>query len=280
MRIDETIKQATQSLSGISDSPRLDAEILLSHALQKNRSFLYAYPEYELSHAEQVLWQQLIAQRLQSVPVAYLVGEREFWSLSFFVSPATLIPRPATESMVAYIINHYPNTPLQVCDLGTGTGAIAISLKHERPLWDVFAIDIQPDAIALAQKNAQRHHTPIHLICSNWFEKIPKSKFHIIVSNPPYIDPEDPHLQQGDVQHEPLSALVSQEYGLADIEYLLKNSAKHLHPQGMLIFEHGYDQQERILQMMQAYGWQNVQGFQDDEGQPRFCVGYQHDPSQ
>jgi release factor glutamine methyltransferase len=276
MSISDSLKEATQSLSAISDSPRLDAEILMAHVLQKNRSFLYAHPEYALSPSEQLLWQQLLEQRLHSVPVAYLVGEREFWSLPFYVSPATLIPRPATESMVAYILNHYPNTPLQVCDLGTGTGAIAISLKHERPLWDVLAIDIQPDAIALAQKNAQRNHTPISLICSNWFEGIPKSKFHIIVSNPPYIDPEDSHLQQGDVQHEPKSALISDKQGLADIEYLLTHSAKHLHNNGMIIFEHGYDQQERILKMMQTYGWQNAQGFQDEEGQPRFCVGFYH----
>ncbi|NBX85185.1 MAG: peptide chain release factor N(5)-glutamine methyltransferase [Gammaproteobacteria bacterium] len=276
MRIHDTLKKATKSLSAISHSPRIDAEILMAHVLKKNRSFLYAYPEYALSNSEQLLWQQLLEQRLHSVPVAYLVGEREFWSLPFYVSPATLIPRPATESMVAYILNHYPNTPLQVCDLGTGTGAIAISLKHERPLWDVLAIDIQPNAIALAQKNAQRHHTPISLICSNWFENIPKSKFHIIVSNPPYIDPEDPHLQQGDVQHEPQSALISDKHGLADIEYLLQNSAKHLHQNGIMIFEHGYNQQERILKMMQTYGWQNAQGFQDEEGQPRFCVGFYH----
>jgi release factor glutamine methyltransferase len=276
MRIGETLKKTTQSLSAISDSPRLDAEILMGHVLKKNRSFLYAYPEYALSPEEQLLWQQLIEQRLRSMPVAYLIGEREFWSLSFQVSPATLIPRPATESIVEFILNHYPNRPLQICDLGTGTGAIAIALQHERPLWDVCAVDIQPEAIALAQKNAQRHHAPIHLICSNWFEKIPRSKFHIIVSNPPYIDPDDPHLSQGDVQHEPMSALISQEHGLADITYLLKHSANHLHDNGMLIFEHGYDQQERILEMMKTYGWQNPKGFQDDEGQPRFCVGYRH----
>lgn len=276
MRIDETLKQAVTTLTCISDSPRLDAEILLCHVLKKQRSFLYAHPEYALSHNEQLVWQQLLAKRLQSVPVAYLIGEREFWSLTFYVSPATLIPRPATESLVAYLLNHAPHHTLKVCDLGTGTGAIAISLKHERPNWDILAIDINPEAIALAKKNAKRHQISIDLLCSNWFEKIPQAKFDIIVSNPPYIDPHDPHLNQGDVQHEPRTALISDAHGFADIEYLLQNSAKHLNPNGMLIFEHGYNQQEYILKQMQAYGWHNPQGFLDDEGQPRFCVGYQH----
>lgn len=273
MTICELIKHATRLLNPISDSPRLDAEILLAYVLQKNRSYLYAYPEYQLTPQELQQWQILLSRRQQSVPIAYLTGEREFWSLPFFVSSATLIPRPATESLVAYLLKLYPDNPMTICDLGTGTGAIAISLAHERPHWDITAIDIQPEAIALAQKNAARHHTAIHFICSNWFEQIPQATFDIIVSNPPYIDPQDSHLHQGDVQHEPRTALVSEDGGLADIKYLIQHAAQHLNPQGMIIFEHGYDQQSQILALMQAYGWKNPQGFVDDEEQPRFCIG-------
>lgn len=275
MRIDELIRQASLSLQSISDSPRLDAEVLLAHVLQKSRGFLYAHPEYQLTDTELALWQTFITKRQQSVPIAYLIGEREFWSLSFYVSTATLIPRPATESLVSYLLNRYPNTPLSICDLGTGTGAIAISLAHERPQWHVTAVDIQPQAIALAKKNAERHQTLIHFICSNWFEQIPLSTFDIIVSNPPYIAPDDPHLFMGDVRHEPRTALVSAQQGLADIEYLLDHAAIHLNPNGILIFEHGYDQQPQILALMQAKGWKNPQGFNDEEGIPRFCVGHQ-----
>ena len=168
---------------------------------------------------------------------------------------------------------------MKVCDLGTGTGAIAIALAKERPNWHITAIDIQPGALAIASANARRikcHN--IEFVCSNWFSKIPTKHFDLIISNPPYIDAKDEHLSQGDVQHEPKKALVSDYQGLSDLHHLIRESKKHLHPQGLLILEHGHQQQQQVLDFMQQHDLHNISGHLDEEQNQRFCIGYASHP--
>lgn len=276
MNIAIALRQACADLEIISDSARLDAELICAYALKRTRTYLYSHGDEELSFEQQQYLSTLIKIRQQSIPVAYIVGEKEFWSLKFSISPTTLIPRPATECLIEYVLQHYPeNQALKVCDLGTGSGAIAVSLAKERPLWDITAIDIQASALAMAEYNARHHQCfNIKFYCSHWFDKIPSQQFDIIISNPPYIFVHDSHLKTGDVQHESSLALKSPEQGLHDIKHLILHSQSHLNPKGLLILEHGYDQQEHVLAALNQQGFKNIQGFCDHDKLPRFCVAY------
>ena len=276
MNIAIALRQACADLEIISDSPRLDAELIFAFALKRTRTYLYSHGDEDLTFEQQKYLSTLLKIRQQSIPVAYIVGEKEFWSLKFLISPTTLIPRPATECLIEYVLQHYPeNQELKVCDLGTGSGAIAVSIAKERPLWDITAVDIQASALAMAEYNARHHHCfNIHFYCSHWFDKIPSQQFDIIISNPPYINANDPHLKTGDVQHEPSLALQSHEHGLHDIKHLILHSQSHLKPQGLLILEHGYDQQEQVLAALKQQGFKNIQGLFDHDKLPRFCVAY------
>lgn len=276
MNIAMALRQACADLEIISDSPRLDAELIFAFALKRTRTYLYSHGDEELSFDQQRYLSTLIKIRQQSIPIAYIIGEKEFWSLKFSISPTTLIPRPATECLIEYILQHYPqNQALKVCDLGTGSGAIAVSLAKERSLWDITAVDIQASALAMAEYNARQHHClNIHFYCSHWFTKIPAQQFDIIISNPPYINANDPHLKTGDVQHEPSLALQSPEQGLHDLKHLILHSQSHLSSQGLLILEHGYDQQEQVLAALKQQGFKNIQGLCDHDKLPRFCVAY------
>lgn len=274
MNIYSALKSACSQLESATDSPRLDAELLLAYCLGQSRSYLYAYPETELTSLQLDFFNHLIDQRKKSIPIAYLIGEKEFWSLNFKISIHTLIPRPATESLVAFVLDNFTNPTLDICDLGTGSGAIAISLAKHRPKWSITAVDLQPGALAMARANANKHQCKnIEFYCSYWFDKLSDKKFDIIISNPPYIDPHDIHLNKGDVQHEPKQALISQQQGLEDLFYLISASQKHLNPNGTLILEHGYNQQAQIIDAMLKQGMEEVQGHMDDEQMPRFCVG-------
>ena len=276
MNIHQAIQQATRELQETSDSPRLDAELLMAYCLKCQRTYLYSHSEYELTAEQFAFWNHLIEARKNHLPIAYLTGQKEFWSLTFAVSIHALIPRPATESLIEYILGHVTSDePLSVCDLGTGTGAIAIALAKSRPKWSITAVDIQPGAIALARYNALHHHcTHIQFYQSHWFDKLSGKTFDIIMSNPPYIDENDEHLKQGDVQHEPLIALQSANKGMHDLLYLIQQSKHHLKPNGILILEHGYQQQADVLHAMKAQGFHPVQGFTDHEQQPRFCIAF------
>ena len=276
MNIAIALRQACADLEIISDSARLDAELIFAFALKRTRTYLYSHSDEELSFEQQKYLSTLIKIRQQSIPVAYIIGEKEFWSLKFSISPTTLIPRPATECLIEYVLQHYPeNQALKVCDLGTGSGAIAVSLAKERPLWNITAVDIQASALAMAEYNARHHQCfNIKFYCSHWFDKIPSQQFDIIISNPPYIFVHDSHLKTGDVQHESSLALKSPEQGLHDIKHLILHSQSHLNPKGLLILEHGYDQQEHVLAALNQQGFKNIQGFCDHDKLPRFCVAY------
>jgi release factor glutamine methyltransferase len=238
----------TSQLITVSDTPRLDVEIILAHVLKKSRTYLFAWPEKNLTEVEAIVFEQLFARRLAGEPIAHIVGVREFWSLELMVNNTTLIPRPDTELLVETALHIFaddaPQTQRKLLDLGTGTGAIALALAHEKKAWQCVGVDKESDAVALAEKN--RLHlglTNLSLQQSDWFSNLGDDiQFDMIVSNPPYIDPADPHLNEGDVRFEPLSALISSDKGLADLHYIIVNAQAYLITGGWLLVEHGYDQ--------------------------------------
>lgn len=257
-----------------SESPRRDAEILLGFVTGKARTFILAFGETKLSPAQLQQLDELLARRVNGEPVAHLVGEREFWSLPLRVSPATLIPRPDTECLVEQALARMPTSPCSVLDLGTGTGAIALAIASERPDCQITALDLIPEAVELARSNAQRLGiTNVRVLQSNWFSVLNTERFSLIVSNPPYIDREDPHLAQGDVRFEPLSALVADDSGLADLRTLVEISRQFLEPGGWLLLEHGWKQAAAVQQLFMAAGFIEVQTCQDYGGNDRLTTG-------
>jgi len=270
--MDESIKQ----LEPRSESARLDIELLLCSILKKDRSFVRAWPEHELSQQQLTSFQQLLEQRLAGEPIAHILGERGFWSLNLKVTKDTLIPRPETERLVELALELIPEkAQWEILDLGTGTGAIALSLAKERPSCFVSATDQSLAALDVAKQNAKDNKiSNIEFIHSNWFSELKNKKFDLIVSNPPYIEENDPHLQQGDVRFEPLSALTSGEEGLDDIRTIIKNSQAHLTKNGILLIEHGYDQAEAVCNLFNLSGFNKVENFKDDNGVPRVSIGH------
>jgi len=267
------LKQAIASLKE-SDSPKRDAEILLSFVTQKSRTFIIAFAETELNTNEYRQLEQLLVRRQQGEPIAYLVGEKEFWSLPLLVSPATLIPRPDTERLVELALTYLSSSSVNVLDLGTGTGAIALAIASERSNCHVIGIDIQPDAVALARKNAERLHLHnIAFLQGSWFSPLSGQAFDIIVSNPPYIDETDLHLNQGDVRFEPKTALVAEQHGLADIEFIINHSRTYLNQSGWLLIEHGWQQGERVKELFLQYGFNQIITEQDYGGNDRVTLG-------
>ncbi|MFX4312046.1 peptide chain release factor N(5)-glutamine methyltransferase, partial [Enterobacter sp. 63] len=215
-----------------------------------------------------------LARRKTGEPVAHLVGEREFWSLPLYVSAATLIPRPDTECLVEQALARLPATRCCILDLGTGTGAIAMALASERPDCDVTAVDVMPDAVALAQRNQQRLGlSNVTVLQSSWFSALANRTFAMIVSNPPYIDEHDPHLAQGDVRFEPLTALVAANEGLADLDHIVSTSRQHLLPGGWLLVEHGWTQGEAVRALFTAAGYTAVETCRDYGGNDRLTLG-------
>ncbi|WP_139463481.1 peptide chain release factor N(5)-glutamine methyltransferase [Aeromonas veronii] len=261
------------------ESPRADADVLLCHLLGCRRSYLMTWPERELDAAQQATLQGWLARRLNGEPIAHLVGEREFWSLPLKVSPATLIPRPDTEVLVEQALTRIPQGPCAVLDLGTGTGAIALALKSERPEVDVWAVDRMADAAALARENSAALGLPIEVRDGSWFEPLGEPdrdntpRFAVIVSNPPYIDGADPHLEQGDVRFEPRSALVADDAGLADIRHIVAHAPAYLLPDGWLLLEHGWDQGEAVRQLLRDGGYREVATVRDYGDNDRVTLG-------
>ena len=276
MNIAALLKQATAQLQPISDSPRLDAEVLLGCVLEQPRSYLFSWPEREPDAAQQQAFQQLIEQRASGVPVAHLTGEREFWSLPLKVSADTLIPRPDTELLVAWVLEHFPaDKPLRLVDLGTGSGAIALAIASERPKWQILGVEISRPALAIAEHNRDRlklHN--VQLIQGRWCDAFSaQDRFQIIVSNPPYIASDDPHLQQGDVRFEPESALVAGADGLDDIRHIATCTREHLDDGGWLLLEHGFDQADAVAAILRQSGFQQVGNHRDLAGQMRATSG-------
>ncbi|MGY3914148.1 peptide chain release factor N(5)-glutamine methyltransferase [Aeromonas australiensis] len=276
------IQQARAHIMSVlteGESPRADADVLLCHLLDCRRSYLMTWPERELDAAQQATLQEWLARRLNGEPIAHLVGEREFWSLPLKVSPATLIPRPDTEVLVEQALIRIPQGPCAVLDLGTGTGAIALALKSERPDIDVWAVDRMADAAALARENSAALGLPIEVRDGSWFEPLGEPdrdktpRFALIVSNPPYIDGADPHLEQGDVRFEPRSALVADDAGLADIRHIVAHAPAYLLTDGWLLLEHGWDQGAAVRQLLCDSGYREVATVRDYGNNERVTLG-------
>ena len=275
MNIQQALKQANQDLIGSSPSATIDAQVLLTHVLHCNTAHLLAWPKKELSSEQTARYQSLIKQRQTGKPVAHLTGQREFWSLDFFVDDSTLIPRPETETLVEFVLNKFTyKQSLKLIDMGTGTGAIAISIATEKPHWEITASDVSTEALNLARKNSKHHNlSNVTLIQSNWFENIKKTDFDIIISNPPYIAENDPHLQQGDVRFEPQHALTSGKVGMDDINHLCQHGKNYLTPDGWLIIEHGYNQHQLVFDCFAKNDFTQIEQSQDLSGHIRMTAG-------
>lgn len=274
--VESALKAAIVQLQeGENTSPSIDAAVLLCHTLDKPRSYLLTWPEKHLTLEQEQHFNKLLTRRLTGEPVAYIVGEREFWSLPLKVSPSTLIPRPDTERLVEVALDKTFGKAGDILDLGTGTGAIALALASEMPNRNVTGIDLRPEAQQLASENAERLNiTNTTFLNGSWFDPLPEnSRFSLIVSNPPYIEKDDPHLSQGDVRFEPITALVAEEKGLADIKHIADNARHYLEADGWLAFEHGYDQGDAVREIMQALGYLDVMTEKDYGGNDRVTLG-------
>lgn len=271
------IQRAVQ-LNAVSDSARLDIELLLTHLLKKDRSYLFTWPEKELTSEQAADFENLFQRRLAGEPIAHIIGQREFWSLPLTVDNTTLIPRPDTELLVETVLEllaqDSPAEARKLLDLGTGTGAIVLALASEKRHWQCMGVDKYSAAVSLAEKNrTQLQLNNVQIMQSDWFSAVDEKAFDVIVSNPPYIDPDDPHLQQGDVRFEPLTALTAAKKGMADIEHIAQQACGYLRPAGWLLIEHGYDQGEAARELFIQCGYQNVATLRDMSGNERVTLG-------
>lgn len=269
------LHSARQSLTGVSDSAWLEAEILLCHCLEKPRSYLRAWPERSLTRHQHACFADAVQQRQSGKPIAYITGHREFWSREFFIDDQVLIPRPETELLVELALNALPEqSGVKILDLGTGSGAIAVTLAAERPDADVTAVDISLGALDTARKNAEKFNlNNIRFNVSDWFDNIESEDFALIISNPPYLAVDDPHLHQGDLRFEPPTALISAGEGLTDLSTIIAHARKHLRNNGWLLVEHGYNQQQAVQGQFRRYGYHDIQTYEDLSAIPRVTVG-------
>lgn len=290
-----------------SDSPRLDAELLMMHVTKLNKVQLITSDFSDLSVLDETVFRALLDERLKGVPMAYILGEREFWDLTLKVTPDTLIPRPDTEVLVEKALTLITCNKLRdVLDLGTGTGAIILALKHTVPEIRATAIDVSAAALAVAEENAARYHLEVNFQQGSWFYPfhnesqdgdvalsdgtsaaaqvraqaqaqagmLPQAaRFDLIVSNPPYIEADDPHLSQGDVRFEPRSALVSGQDGLDDIRIIARDARSFLRTNGYLLLEHGYNQGDKVRQLLTALGYIKVETIRDYGQNERVTLG-------
>ncbi|WP_076920288.1 peptide chain release factor N(5)-glutamine methyltransferase [Pseudoalteromonas sp. SK18] len=272
--VENAIATGANLLASSSDSAKLDAQVLLLNILQKPRSYLFTWPEKQLTDQQYQAFQHACERRLQGEPVSHITGCREFWSLQLEVNPTTLIPRPDTETLVELALECEVPKNAKVLDLGTGTGAIALALGSEMPTWDITAVDRIDDAVALAKRNQQRLAiNNVTVEQSNWFSALKNKKFDLIVTNPPYIEHDDVHLYQGDVRFEPLSALVADDAGMADIKQIITQSRDYLHASGYLLIEHGFEQSAAVRHIFNQMAFINVSTVKDLGNNDRVTFG-------
>jgi len=267
--ISSALDDATARLGEVSESARLDAELLLARAIDMPRSFLFAHPEDALDDAALERLERTLQRRLAGEPMAYITGIKEFWSMELIVSPATLVPRPETELLVDVALRDIPrNAEWQVLDLGTGSGAIALAIARERQLCQVTAVDISTDALAVARENAnQLTISNAEFLEGDWTAPVVNQKFKVIVSNPPYVASGDSAL--GALQAEPALALAAGEDGLDSISKIARDCCEIITDSGLLVLEHGADQRDKVAEILLSYGWQHIQCYDDFSGLPR-----------
>lgn len=272
--LDDATARIAAALGVAHRDARLDARVLAAHVLGVDAAWLIAHDTDPLSGTHVAAFGALLAQRLEGVPIAYLVGTREFYGRPFLVSPDVLIPRPDTELLVERALACVPpDQAVAVLDLGTGSGCIAITLALEHPLARVTAVDRSPAALAMAQRNAGILDARVEFLTSNWFAALGDRRFDLIVSNPPYIAAADPHLARGDVRFEPLTALAAGRDGLDDLRRLTRAACAHLRPGGVLLLEHGYDQSDAVQALLRESGIRHPQSWADLSGILRVSGG-------
>lgn len=268
-RIDEALAGAVERLEPVSDSARLDAEILLARTLDVPRSYLFAHPEDRLDANACHRYADVVSRRVEGLPMAYITGEKEFWSMTLHVSPETLVPRPETEIVVDRALRHLPRqSEATVLDLGTGSGAIALAIARERPLCRIIATDVSAAAIAVAEENARRHGLPnVEFRVGDWIDPVRGERFDLVVSNPPYVASADSHLET--LGFEPRTALEAGPDGLRDIRRIAESAGAVLVADGLMLLEHGMDQAEQVRAILEENGWSVVETCRDLAGLPR-----------
>jgi release factor glutamine methyltransferase len=274
--ITEAVLTAAQVLHPHSDSPRLDAELLLAKVLGLPRSALLARGDDSVDSNRQRAYEELIRERAGGTPIAYITGTREFWSLPLAVSPAVLVPRPETECLLEQALALLPREEARsALDLGTGSGAIALGLAHERPSWAITAVDISPAALDVAERNSRTLGlTRIRWRLGDWFDAVAGERFHLIVANPPYIAAADPALEK--LAAEPALALTAGPTGLEALQAIIAQSPAHLHPKGWLAVEHGIGQAQDVARLLGQHGFDSIRTHVDFSGRPRVTLGVHH----
>ncbi|MDE2622414.1 MAG: peptide chain release factor N(5)-glutamine methyltransferase [Betaproteobacteria bacterium] len=270
MRVDEALQG--------DPATRGERRLLLEAVLERSHAWIASHPEVLLDEAQSQRYRTLVARRAAGEPVAYLLGSREFFGLDFRVTPDVLIPRPETEGLVDWALECLaPDSTAAVLDLGTGSGAIAVALLHARPHLAVTAVDRSPAALAVAAHNAARHHPPgsrvLRLLGGDWYAPVAHERFHLIVSNPPYVAQGDAHLAQGDLRFEPPAALSAGPEGLDDLRRIVAQAPHHLEAGGHLLVEHGHDQGPACAALFAAAGFCDVTLRRDLAGLPRLTGG-------
>ncbi|HNV87620.1 MAG TPA: peptide chain release factor N(5)-glutamine methyltransferase [Methylotenera sp.] len=277
MNIHAVLHEAQTALAGFlsSGEAKHEAQYLLQHILKVNRAWLISHENDALQPNIHAGFQALLKRRLKGEPIAYILGYREFYGLKLKVTPDTLIPRPDTETLVEAALAKIPhNSTSKILDLGTGTGAIALAIARHRPQVYVTATDASQAALNIAVENAQNLNiTNINFFLSDWFSALEDEKFDVIVSNPPYIEQDDVHLQQGDLRFEPISALASGKDGLDAIRHIIKTAPRHLNPHGWLMLEHGYNQASEVRKLLTQHGFIAVSSVKDFGGNERVTQG-------
>ena len=289
MNYKEWLAQAMANLAqkNPTENSKIDALVLLQHATGKSRTQILAFDDTEIDEKVRLKLTALLDRRLSGEPIAYILGEKEFWSLPLNVSEGTLIPRPDTEILVEKALQVAlekleKNPPhFRILDLGTGTGAIALALASEissicqkqQISLEIIGVDLMLDVVALAQSNAERNKLNVQFLQSRWFENI-TGQFDLIVSNPPYIDAQDEHLRQGDVRFEPLSALVANDAGYADLRHIIELAPSYLNSNGVLLLEHGWQQGEKVRSIFQENHWEMVETVRDYGDNERVTLGF------
>jgi release factor glutamine methyltransferase len=279
MQIAKLLEHATNAIQAQlplhQQDASLEARYLLQHQLQVDRAWLIAHASDDILKQDDDAFHALLNRRLNGEPIAYILGEREFYGLNLKVTPDTLIPRPDTETLVdATLKKIEPHLPLSICDLGTGTGAIALAIAKHRPHMEVTAVDASESALKIAQENAEHLDiTNIIFVQSNWFAELNNKTFDFIVSNPPYIEENDPHLSQGDLRFEPRTALASGSDGLDDIRHIINHATNHLKTKGWLMLEHGFNQAKAVAQLLSLAGFKNIEHVDDLAEIQRVTIG-------
>lgn len=272
--IDDATTRIAAALGLAKREARLEARVLAAFVWNVSPAWLIAHDTDPLADAEIAAFQSLVARRVEGVPIAYLVGTREFYGRLFQVSPDVLIPRPETELLVEQALAHLPpGQSLRVLDLGTGSGCIGVTIALERPHAIVTAVDRSPTALSLARRNAHALNASVRLLRSDWFSALADECFDLIVGNPPYVAEADPHLARGDLRFEPLAALASGDDGFNDLRRIIRDAPAHLAPGGWLWLEHGFEQAALGQRLLHEANMQEVQTLPDIAGLPRISGG-------